>query len=439
MHSTVFEYGYLCANDEVSQLRGYSRVSGDTFRYLRDICLGEAGDQALPFLTLKSHYSQEVIQVRNYVGVICTPHGEQVEILPKHGRVAQGESAVMARQQARKQLLVMLQYLGEFRHLSSTIGDVDTIRMPLLEVFITQFLEAVSLIVKRGLRADYLREQDNLFYLKGRLQLAKQLRHNLVNQHRFYVEFDEYQYNRPANRLIHAALEVVAHYSRSLSNQRLLRELSFAFADIPVSRDVAGDFTKLRIDRGMGYYQSAIDWARLILNGLSPLAMQGSAKAISLLFPMETVFESYVAAMLAKQLPTDLRLSAQASNRCLVSHQGQDWFRLCPDLLIEHEESGAVAVLDTKWKVIDSRNNNSRDKYGLLQNDFYQMLAYGQKYLGGVGELFLIYPAHEQFREPITHYFGFDDQLKLWVVPFVTDTITGVGQVTWPSGSRLLK
>ena len=43
-------------------------------------------------------------------------------------------------------------------------------------------------------------------------------------------------------------------------------------------------------------------------------------------------------------------------------------------------------MLDTKWKRIDQSLNNAREKFGLSQADFYQLLAYGERYMGGVGD-----------------------------------------------------
>jgi 5-methylcytosine-specific restriction enzyme subunit McrC len=76
-------------------------------------------------------------------------------------------------------------------------------------------------------------------------------------------------------------------------------------------------------------------------------------------------------------------------------------------------------VLDTKWKLLDARDNNGSDKYGLSQNDFYQMFAYAHKYLEGDNRnLILIYPKTDKFSEAIKHSFDFSDEIKLWVVPF---------------------
>jgi 5-methylcytosine-specific restriction enzyme subunit McrC len=73
--------------------------------------------------------------------------------------------------------------------------------------------------------------------------------------------------------------------------------------------------------------------------------------------------------------------------------------------------------LDTKWKVLDATAGDAREKYGLKQSDFYQMFAYGQRYLGGVGQMALVYPQHAGFAQPLPA-FDFSPDLQLWVLPF---------------------
>lgn len=63
---------------------------------------------------------------------------------------------------------------------------------------------------------------------------------------------------------------------------------------------------------------------------------------------------------------------------------------------------------------------NRSDKYGLSQSDFYQLFAYGQKYLGGTGLMALIYPRTEIFRNPLDT-FDFGGGLSLDVLPFDLD------------------
>lgn len=418
---TVFEYGYLACNLKALDDR-CAGISKASFDYFESLCLREGsredGSDAPTFLQLCSYNDARALQVRNYVGVIHTPSGQQIEVLPKISRAGGAPGA------SRQALLNMLRHLREFRHLETTDAAIATEQLPLFEVFVRQFLQSVNRLVKRGLRSEYIRQEANQRFMKGKLLTAMQLKHNLVNKHRFYVEYDEYLQDRPVNRLIHSALHKVAQYTRLNASQKLCRELIFAFSDVPRSRNIKQDFAAMKVTRGMEHYHRPLDWARLILEGSTPLSMQGKTEALSLLFPMEAVFEAYVASVLRKQLRPPLVLKEQARSKYLVHFNGARWFNLKPDILIQNRGEVAL-VMDTKWKLLDTRKANSSDKLGLSQADFYQMFAYGHKYLGRKGgDLVLIYPKTDQFSEAIPYSFDYDEQLRLWVVPF--DIAAGV-------------
>lgn len=427
---TVFEFGYLGVGEKAVHSKRISRISQSSFAYLKQLCLCDESESR--FLNLKSIDNTEVLQLQNYAGVLFTPDGTQIEVLPKIGRKLDGEDG---QARARNSLLNMLATLGSFRHIRTSSANLSKSRMPLLEVFISQFLDSVNVLIKKGLRSDYIGREKNLSFLKGKLLVSKQLKKNSINKHKFYVEHDEFVLDRPVNRLIHLALTKVSTYSSSAANQKLAKELLFAFIDIPISIDVKNDLSAVKLDRGMNYYKEPFDWAKLIIEGFSPLTMTGSSYASSLLFPLETVFESYVASILAMQLPQNMTLETQAKSESLVSFKKRKFFRLQPDLLIT-ESSKRIVVLDTKWKLIDSRKDNGTDKFGLSQSDLYQMFAYGHKYLYGHGELFLIYPSHDDFIEPIEMPFEYSNELKLWIIPFdVSDNVDDNKRLIFPSNS----
>ena len=432
---SLFEFGYVSADDRAIGSSRIEHITEQAFGYLKQLCLCDETESR--FLRLRNIENCEVLQLNNYVGVLFTPDGTQIEVLPKVAKHVSGEDG---KQLARDSLLMMLTSLSQFRHLQTHNAHLSKSKMPLLEVFISQFLAAVNKLVKRGLRSDYQSQEANLAFLKGKLLVGQQLRINSINKHKFYVEYDEFLLDRPANRVIRSALNKVLAYTRSIANQRLLTELQFVFADIPISNNIKSDFANVKNDRGMNYYQPAFSWARLILEGFTPLTMQGENHAFSLLFPMEAVFESYVASVLAKQIPSDLRLKTQASTEYLVTHKKNKRFQLRPDLLLsyakESNKRGNVCVLDTKWKLVtDKSENDEKAKYGLSQTDFYQMYAYGLKYLNGQGDLILIYPGHNEFTESISHSFDFDDEkrLRLWLVPFdIASTVPDEERIKWP-------
>ena len=289
--------------------------------------------------------------------------------------------------------------------------------MPLWEVFIGEFLRAVERVVKRGLRGAYNTRQGNIVALRGKLLMAAHLRHNLCRRDRFFAEFDEFSVNRPANRLLHSALRRVLDWTRSQAHQQLARELRFVFAEVPESAQPALDFQRVRLDRDMGHYEDALAWARLILQGESPLTGAGKHSAPSLLFPMEKVFEAFVARHLPRQLKQPYTLQPQASSRSLVQHMGKDWFSLRPDLLVREGGTNRL-VLDTKWKLVDK----NKDNYGLSQADFYQLHAYGHNYLDGQGDVVLIYPKTDTFKQALPVFKFQSSGLRLWVLPFCLES-----------------
>jgi len=87
-------------------------------------------------------------------------------------------------------------------------------------------------------------------------------------------------------------------------------------------------------------------------------------------------------------------------------------FQLRPDLLLS--QGARHWVMDTKWKLLQGDKST---RYGLNQVDLYQLFAYGQRYLRGSGDLFLIFPMNDAVDWPIAH-FDFQDGLLLHVVPF---------------------
>ena len=410
---TIYEFDALmAAGPGWVGAEGLHPIPDQVYEWLENQCL-RAEPGAMVWLRLAQRRGRRVVQVTSFVGVIRAPNGFQIEVLPKVGKVI-GGSAVNARQL----LIEMLCCLQGFRHVHTDSAKISAARMPLLEVFIAEFLRAVRHIVKRGLRGAYSSRQDNLFALRGKLLMAPHLRQNMNRADRFFIEHDEFSVDRPENRLLRASLRRVLTLSTSQANLQLARELDFVFADVPASAQPLRDLRCVRLDRGMGCYTDALAWTRLILNEESPVTGAGGHHAPSLLFPMEVVFEAFVAKHVAKELVAPRVLKTQASSHHLVRHLGQNWFRLRPDLLVRNAGQSSL-VLDTKWKLLDGSMANGTNKYGLAQGDFYQLQAYGQSYLEGSGDVVLIYPRTASFDQPLPVFeFHKADGLRLWVVPF---------------------
>jgi 5-methylcytosine-specific restriction enzyme subunit McrC len=363
---------------------------------------------------VKRHGRAIALQVVNFVGVLETPCKTRIEILPK---ISTQECSP---DNSRKVLMKMLASVEKLKLQEFQLSHLEVLKQPLYELLINHFLSAVSNLVKQGIRSEYQRVERESTYLKGQLLVAKQLRQRPGRNHHFHVSHDVFTSDRAENRLIHSSLKLILKWSKSSANQRLARELLFVFNEIDESKNISNDFRNWKTDRSIAHYRPLKPWCELILSYKSPIAMIGNHKGISFLFPMEKLFERYVANQLAKQLPPALRLKEQPSTFGLVEHKGEKWFRLEPDIVVYYK-ARVVTVIDTKWKRLNESLGNATDKYNLNQSDIYQLFAYGEKYMQGIGELYLVYPKYDDFKSPLDGFY-YHENLKLKVVPYDLDS-----------------
>lgn len=173
-----------------------------------------------------------------------------------------------------------------------------------------------------------------------------------------------------------STLQYLYPRSASSKNRNDIKILLNSFAEVDASADYKSDFAKYIPDRNMKDYSTALLWSRVFLMGKSFTSFSGSEVAMALLFPMETLFESYIAALLKKKLGyADFAVSVQDKTYHLFDEPGKK-FLMRPDIVVKRKADGAVFILDTKWKILaDSMSN-----YGISQADMYQMYAYQKKY-----------------------------------------------------------
>ncbi len=411
----IREYGHLVREQDLSSPEEKAiPIPKEDFNFLESRLYSsqDRNDEQRLFLKPAFFKGKRSLQVQSYVGVLQTPAGTQIEILPK---IYSGHGQELGPDQVRNILIRMLGCLRNSPFRQSDRALMADVSMPLIEVFVSYFLKQVNRLVKRGIRSDYVNTQNNLCFMKGKLLVADQIRRNIVHQHRFYVEYDEFQVNRPENRLIRSALEKISAIILQSSNQRLCRELLFAFDDVPSATDIRTDLARCSKDRSMGYYEHVLDWCRIILLDQSPMGTAGNIRSISLLFPMERIFEDYVAARM-KALHPKWHITTQAREHYLMQQEGRNHFLMKPDLVLRQEKIRVVA--DTKWKLLGQDNSLPIHK-SIGQADLYQMFAYGKKYLHDqqVKEIYLIYPKSAKFTKSLP-VFEYDDGFRLFVVPY---------------------
>jgi 5-methylcytosine-specific restriction enzyme subunit McrC len=354
------------------------------------------------------------LRLDKYVGVIETPCGTRIEILPKHHEVGD----VIA--ESRRLLRQMIQTAYDLPKRDAGLADLQLFNAPLTEWVMTNFLTALAHIVKVGIRFDYRRVEEEQRYLRGQLNVVHQMRQPPGKQHFFHIRHDVFDPDCAENRLLKRALEIVVKTTRDAANWKIASELNVLMSEIESCKNIGEDFNRWRNDRLLSHYRPVKPWCELILGQQMPLSVAGDWRGLSLLFPMDKLFERYVATWLRRRISPIGLLRSPARSEHLTVHDEEKMFGLEPDLLIE---SGCMKwVLDTKWKKLDSTKRSKN--YDLSRSDFYQLYAYGKKYLAGQtsSELVLIYPKTSSFSKSLP-VFDYGDGLKLWVLPFDLDAM----------------
>ena len=349
----------------------------------------------------------QALQVINYVGVIALPSGKSIEVMPKN-------TDTQSLNRSRTTIFKMLQTVFDLKFVNFNDADIRKFKMPLSEVLIGKFLSLAQHLINRGLRSKYVREQGVRPFLKGKLLVSKHIQFPVYRKNHFPLEYDEYLLDRAENRLLHWAVHKVYQCSKFQSHRSHARKLLTLMDKIPQSTDPIGDYRLWQDDRLMQHYAPLKPWIDLIITNYSPWTQLGSIQGLSMLFPMETLFERYVFRMLRKRFSPYYSLSPQSYPACLVQHRGEGKFKLNPDILVKREDK-VISVMDTKWKLLDQSDKN----YGISQSDMYQLYAYNKCMPDG-GELMLIYPKSQNFQYPLEP-FDFDHKYRLWVVPYDLD------------------
>lgn len=337
-------------------------------------------------------HGRKGLRARGVVGVIAA-EGCALEILPKID--IPGEDGLQATGSIRRRLIHMLAIALDLRIEVGQVTALDWQRETLLEILIRLFSDKLIDAVRQGMPRCYVEHADDLPKLRGRLHVKRQLTTLAAEPSRLACRYDALTPDIPLNRIMKAAVGRLSQIARTTDNQRRLRELAFAYADITDVPLQALRWDRVVLNRTNARWRELLNLARLLLGERFQTTSAGGANGFSLLFEMNTLFEEYVARVLKRALSnTDLNVVSQGGRLyCLQAEDRKGLFQTRPDILVKRGEA-ILQVIDTKWKRVAARIDDP--KQGVSQADVYQMMAYGRLYR--CDNLTLLYPHHAALR-----------------------------------------
>jgi 5-methylcytosine-specific restriction enzyme subunit McrC len=225
--------------------------------------------------------------------------------------------------------------------------------------------------LREGLVKRYVEATDRQPFIKGRLDVAAQLRDPSPLVHQFQCEFETLTEDHAFHQIPKRAAERLLK-SAPLS-PAIRHALDAAVAELrSISSPEAATVRDLPEPCPPGY-ESLIELSRWILEGSTPSPV--------FLLDLERLFERFLARRLAESL-SGTPLRGVTGRRIVLPSASKDHadLELFPDLLVQRSAE-TVSVLDAKWKRLG----------GLPEaDDVQQVIAYGAT--EGVREVRLIYP-----------------------------------------------
>ncbi|KIR01765.1 hypothetical protein P261_00579 [Lachnospiraceae bacterium TWA4] len=293
-------------------------------------------------------------------------------------------------------VLRMLEIFYDLPYRTLLDSMVDESNLPLLEIFITQFLNKVEKTLLRRMALDYHPIQEVSSFVRGRIQFQKPA----IFRHQFSIEYDDYHPDCIENRLIKTTLLFLVRKTMNDKNLRKIRQLLTQFEYVKTTKD----FNTYRDKRILPHYQEVLRWCQLLLNDKSFSVFSGEEVSTALLFPMNQLFESYMEKRIKEKLPKECQLFVQDERYTLFDNPPE--FQLRPDFVVYNTKTEETYILDTKWKLLSKKKKH----YGISPSDMYQMCAYIDRYQAK--KAILLYPETEEKIES----FSYDDKVDVMFV-----------------------
>ena len=379
IHRTILEWQRLAYGSGTDQIPE-GVASGLAAAAAGSNFSGRQGDGVL-------NHGRKALQARGIVGVLAS-EAAQLEILPKI--VSPGELDAADNATLRHRLVQMLGVALNLKIDNVGMARLGLQRDTLLEVLIRLYCHRLTEAVRKGIPRRYLNQTDDLPALRGRLNATRQFSVMAASPDRLACEFDELSVDIPMNQVMKATVLHLSRLARAGDNQKSLRELAFAYADVSDVPLAGLLWDDIPIDRTNQRWADLLTLARLLLGEKYQKTSGGKTEGHALLFKMHVLFEDYVARLLKKALAgTGFQVSSQGGHRSCLYDGDVGRFRTKPDLIIRRGNT-IVMIIDTKWKQMAPQIDDP--KQGVSQGDVYQLMAYSQLY--DCPQTMLLYPYH---------------------------------------------
>jgi len=274
----------------------------------------------------------------------------------------------------------MLSYTKKIDIKTSNEARLSTAKNPFIEILIREYAKSLFECLKRLTPKKYIREEDNLNYLKGKIKFTENIRYNSSNQAKFYCEYDEFSENNILNELFLFVSTCLYNISNDSYNKKILKFIINYYSDIKLIRFDRFKAEKIKLSRNQELFKKPFNLAKMFVEKTSVDLSKNKFENITLIWDMNKLFEEFVFEIMKKN-ETELgwEFAAQKGKRLLV---GDDNKKRNTYVDIFAENGNDKIIMDTKYKIFTGTDDFSNadvfqvSTYCLLHNTDKAVLIY---------------------------------------------------------------
>ena len=338
-----------------------------------------------PFL----QFDDNQIRANNFVGFI--QNGDEIiEIYPKVFREhfqnpSESEKALMLRH-----IFYWFSYCRKwnfpFNQASLDTFDIEDFPELIINLIANQFLETIS---KQPLIM-YQQLEEALVTPRGSINFKRYVSNSLShgNYQDIECDYEPFLFDNKVNRVIKYCTRLLMKQTKFSESLRMLQEVVFILDEVEDLHCTIYDIDKISLNTFFKDYLTLLHSCKLILSKQLYSSNPYDLSQWCLLFPMEYIFEDFLAGFLENKFSNDWNVEYQKSDEYLsnipkVFNMQHDIF-----LTSRHGEKRKI-IVDTKYKLRQD-NFKTDPKKGVSQSDLYQMVSYAFK--RGCTDIMLVYP-----------------------------------------------
>lgn len=334
------------------------------------------------------------VETKSWVGVIKYKN-LHLEILPKlisENVNNDDELTFDKRSVIFKNLIYMLSYTKNLQIKTSDNAKLSKEKNPFLEILIREFANSLFEALKRFTPKNYIQQEDNLNFLRGKIKFSENIRYNSANQAKFYCEFDEFSEDNILNQLFLFVSTCLFNVSHNSYNKKILKFIINYYSDIKLVRFDKFKAEKIKLTRNQELFKKPFNLAKMFVEQTSVDLSKNKFENITLVWDMNKLFEEFVYELIKKEIPK-VKPNPQKGKRLL--RNGTETRRDTKvDILLENPN----LIIDTKYKKFTKFDDIS-------SSDIYQVMTYcllhGKKYKKAI----LLYPQYDENEPDISGFY----------------------------------